>query len=386
MVGPGRHKACIYKQEEKRKRVFSRMKRFNWLLTLFLVLSVGLAACGDAPTNTSVATTRATTTQAAATTAASATTQAASAATTSASAAAGFPLTITDGSGVAITLPKRAERIICLAWECMDALVELEIAPIGLAQAYAEVGNDYLFKPELLGEKFKTAAKIGGPSTAEPNLEDLVAAKPDLVIGYEGMAKNAREALKNVAPVYVLKTTSKVYTGVFDSLLDIGKLTGKSEKAEAAVKRFQTRLDAYKAKSPKDQKVLLLIYYNSPPVVVTDSSIAGTLLKEATPYPWPALGTDNAAYSLEKILEIDPDVIFVGTRNPAYTPAKNVEADLKVKQSLQTDPFWSQVKAVKNGKVFEVERWKITGATLALSSLLDDVMTKTYPQVFPKPL
>lgn len=365
--------------------------RPNFVLTALLLLTLGLAACGDnTATPVPAPTTAPTTTVAVTTTAPATTTAAGTTATGTTAAASTGAISVVDANNVTITMPKKAERVICLSWECYDVLLELGVMPVGVFQGYVDNAVGYLVKPEYFGKNLANIGRVNGNTTSEPNFEEIARLKPDLVIGYPAIK---RESLQTIAPLYGLTTASNgKYDNMFKNLRDIGKLTGKEAEAEAAVKRFQDKLEGYKAKSPKNVKVLVLCYYYSPPgpCVMNTNLAVGAVMKEVTLYPWdlPAGVQAAAQFSLEKMLEINPDVIFVG-QNGKLNPDGTItlaQGELDTREKLKTDPFWSNIAAVKNNKIFELERWEVTGATIALSKLLDDVMTKTYPEVFPKPL
>lgn len=81
---------------------------------------------------------------------------------------------------------------------------------------------------------------------------------------------------------------------------------------------------------------------------------------------------------MERLLEVDPDVIFVQTlRQP--TP---------LSQQLAANPVWGQLKAVRGGQVYEVDYdiWSLGQGPRALGLVLDEAMVKLYPDVFPRPL
>jgi iron complex transport system substrate-binding protein len=372
------------------------MKRVNWLSLLFVGVALLLVACGDntatinpttAPAATSTraitavsTTTIATTTQVATTTAVptSATTATTSAATT----AVQYPLSITDGSGTSITVSKKVERIVCLTWECLDNMIALGFDSFATAEAYLSPAGQYSTKPELLANKLGSITKIGNGSGAIPDLEGITKYKPDLVISNLG---DYREALKNVTPIYVQKQGNGYQSGI-DSLRDIAKLTGRETQAETAIKNLQNKLNLYKAKSPNNKSIMLMRFYYFPPPVYSSRSVQGSLLGQLAKFPWDVASSTNVSFvdaSFEKILDVDPDVIFYGQigGDPTYS-----ETFKKNQEQFEANPFWQQLKAVKNKQLYPVEVWQLAGGILAYQALLDTVMTKLYPDVFPKPL
>lgn len=109
------------------------VKRFTPLTCLILVFSVFVAACGDNMATTAPAATTAASTTAAVTAGAATTSATTSAATTATgvTATAG-DLSYTDMTGFKGTLPKPAERIVCMWTDCFDMITELGIEPLAV--------------------------------------------------------------------------------------------------------------------------------------------------------------------------------------------------------------------------------------------------------------
>jgi iron complex transport system substrate-binding protein len=290
-------------------------------------------------------------------------------------------LTFTDATNTTITLSKPPTRIACLVSLCEDILAELGLQPVAVNDTF---GQD----PHFFGDAAKSFMTIGGPFF-NPNVEDIAKATPDLVIGLANVHENLRDALQPIAPLYIMNPTS--YTDSIKYLKDIGRLTGRSNQANSAAQAFIHKLAAYQAKSPKSKSALLMYGSDVNFNIFTAGSLPGGLLAQVTPYPWPAAGPGAPAasdhepgaipYSLEKILATDPDVLFIATVG-ASPGAPSLE------KQLMSNPVWSNIKAVKNKQVYEVNpSFYIFGrGTRSLSLALDDAMNKLYPDVFPTPL
>ncbi|NES79070.1 MAG: ABC transporter substrate-binding protein [Okeania sp. SIO1H4] len=161
-------------------------------------------------------------------------------------------LIVTDSTNTEIVLDKIPERILGLDHVCLDILAELGIEPAGVLENMA----DFAQEPDMFGEQGKKIAQIGSVSFLEPNLEQVVQLKPDLIIGLD-VHKKTREALKGVVPLYML-AIPKTYSDAIANLKTAGELTGKNIEAEAAAQKFLDKLATYKAKSPKNQNILLI--------------------------------------------------------------------------------------------------------------------------------
>jgi iron complex transport system substrate-binding protein len=287
-------------------------------------------------------------------------------------------LTFTDATHTTVTLSKRPTRIACLVSLCEDILAQLGLPPVAVNDTF---GQD----PHFFGTQAKSFMTIGG-TFFQPNVEDIAKANPDLVIGLANVDENLRPALQPIAPLYIMNPAS--YNDSIYYLKDIGRLTGRSTQANQAAQRFLHKLAAYQAKSPKNKSALLLYGSDVNFNIFTAASLPASVLSQVTSYPWPAPGPGAPAasdhepgampYSLEKILAVNPDVLFIASVGTAQPLSKQ----------LAGNPVWSHLKAVQNHQVYEVNpSYYIFGrGTASLALALDDAMNKIYPNVFPTPL
>ncbi|MDJ0515878.1 MAG: ABC transporter substrate-binding protein [Trichodesmium sp. MO_231.B1] len=287
-------------------------------------------------------------------------------------------ITATDASNTQITLEKPAERIVCLDILCIDILAELGIKPIGV------VGKDmisWIQEPHLFGKLAEKPALIGSTGMLEPNLEQIVQLKPDLVIGINGAHNKTREALKGVVTFYLLSVPQN-YSGAIANLKNIAELTDKTAEAETAAKKFLDKLATYKEKSPQNQTVLFI--HRPPPnfFVATDKALNCATINEVANCLSAEYSSDAVAlinylpFSLERLVELDPDVIFISSGI-----VDNYEIFVNY---YQDNPLWDNLRAVKNKRVYGASTSRLFGiGTRGLSQMLNQTMPKVYPSVFP---
>ena len=284
----------------------------------------------------------------------------------------------TDASNTQITLEKPAERIVCLDLLCIDILAELGIKPIGVV---GENMISWIQEPHLFGKLALKPAIIGAKGMLEPNLEQIVQLKPDLVLGLNGAHNKTREALKGVVTFYLVSIPQN-YLGAITNLKNIGKLTDKTAEAETAAKNFLDKLATYKAKSPKNQTVLFM--HRPPPnfFVATDKALNCGTINEVANCLSAEYSSDIVAllnylpFSLERLVELDPDVIFISSN-----PSHNYEVFVNY---YQDNPLWNNLRAVKNKRVYGASSLRLLGiGTRGLSQMLKRTMPKIYPGVFP---
>ncbi|AIQ45761.1 ABC transporter substrate-binding protein [Paenibacillus sp. FSL R7-0273] len=288
------------------------------------------------------------------------------------------PQQIIDASGEQLEFQSKVEKVACVVSLCVDIAAELGMEPVAIGESGVRT---IAVAEEFYGEHGTTIPSIGG-SFFEPNLEDIITVKPDLVIGLLGVHDSLREGLAGAVPVYLAQP--KTYSDSVKLLEDIGRLTGRTDEAKAAAESFLGKLEEAKQKAPKDKKALIMYGTDINFSIVTDSGLGGSVLKEVSHYPFKVndpsedpYGEGSIQYSLEKLLEENPDVIFV--ESYSYSPGTKA-----LSEQMQELPLWSKLKAVQEQNVIEVRSpiWGDGRGTRSLGILLDEALEALYPDLF----
>jgi iron complex transport system substrate-binding protein len=201
-------------------------------------------------------------------------------------------------------------------------------------------------------EEAKKKTKVGGMSN--PSLESVVSLKPDIVIlSTDGNPKEFEERLRSMKiRTYVFRT--KGITDLPQGIRDMGAALDAKEKAEKLARDIETRLGkirdlkseagAGKKRNDTARKIkAMFIIWPEPLIVAGPGSVADDALS--------VLGIENIAadtkssypkYSIEEILSLAPDIIFIGKGKGMDKVSEGLLRRLK------------SVPAVKNEKVFYV--------------------------------
>ncbi|MCL6455021.1 MAG: ABC transporter substrate-binding protein [Alicyclobacillus sp.] len=283
-------------------------------------------------------------------------------------------ITVTDGTGAKVVLNNPATSFVCLDPSSIEMLKDLGETNI----AYDH--GDQSFVKMVFGADAKKLKMIGG-SWMQPNVEDIVADHPDLVIGDAYPHAQLKAALKGVAPMYLI-SRSGGYKQSMKDLINLGILTGHQATAEREVNEFTAHLNSAMTKSPQNQ-TSLIIWGSSPTdfQVPTVDDPSASVLAAISKYPWGGHGAHGMSISLDQILKVNPDVIFV----ESIGRLDNSNAPTLTSQ-LASNPIWNQLKAVKDHRVYEVnpDVWHSDRGGLGLEKILDDAMPKLYPNLFRK--
>lgn len=285
--------------------------------------------------------------------------------------------TAVDFTGREIELSKAPKRIVCLTAAGLDILVELGLEPVGyLSQGVA--GNQ-----EFYGERAKSIAGVG--SWMFPDRRAIKSLQPDLIIGWKFPHQFYSGKLNRIASTYLMGGHG--YRSSFRRLRDIAILTGKLSKAERKIACLQERLTRYHSSIPQHQyKTVLFLggsdfnYFRRRFIVETNVGTMGSIMEQFAHYPWleprrnREPGLINA--SVEDILAVDPDIIFIQTYPPAKSP---------LSEQLKGYRLWQQLKAVQKGNIYEIKQlWHYGNGTHMISLTLDDLMPLIYPELFGK--
>lgn len=247
-------------------------------------------------------------------------------------------ISLTDSLGTKLKIVKHPQRVVNLynsylsIWKLMGGEV------IGIADQAAA-------KPI---EGIEDAEVLGSPS--KPNMEKIVELEPDFcVMGTFSSNAELAEQLNDLGvPTLYLESKNK------DEYYKVVRLFSGLLEDEAMFEKYaldiEQEIQEIIAKVPQDAKPKILVMIASPSTVRVRSSdtTTGGMLKDlgAINIADEVVEGDNGEnYSLEKIVEEDPDIIFV------CETGSDVEAVAETRKKLiEDDPVWSGLTAVKEGR------------------------------------
>lgn len=190
-------------------------------------------------------------------------------------------------------------------------------------------------------------AHLGGVKT--PNLEKLLAAEPDLVIGSTKTAADLelQDTLEQMG-IPVLYFNVSTFADYLRMLQICTQLTGHPESYETYGTDIQAQVDAATARVTGEQPSVLYVRASGSSCKVKNSqdSVLGEMLAD--------LGCRNIAdseksllesLSMETILAQDPDYIFVVLQG-----SDTAKAQSSLQQALLDNPAWESLTAVREGR------------------------------------
>jgi len=238
---------------------------------------------------------------------------------------------VTDQTGRKVNVPEHPLRVISIAPSVTETLYEM-----GLGDRL--VGDtDYCDYPA----KAKTLPHVGG--MLNPNLEMIVALKPDLVLGTdEANRRETADQLERLGiPLYGV--TAHTVDGTIKSLEDLGHILDWDQPTQKMVAGLRARVAAVDQQvlgKPR-MKVLFVVWYR--PLITAGGQTfmsdviqraGGASVSDDMKTEWPHMG-------LEDVLSRAPDVILF-PQTEAFEPGLD---------EFQKLPGWRDLDAVKNHRI-----------------------------------
>lgn len=232
---------------------------------------------------------------------------------------------VIDDAGRAVPLEGPAQRIVSLSPSTTELLFAIGAGDrvVGRTRWCAD-------PPEALAIE-----SVG--DGLDPNVELIVARRPDLVVFYRSaMNAAAIEQLEGLG----IATASVQLDGLADvsrAALLLGRLTGDSARADTLVRAFELELAAVSTPPPADAPTVLMLAWDNPPIVIGSASFLSEIVGRAgARNVFDDLEQPSGSVSLEAIAARAPDIVLLteGDGEPAFARR----------------PEWRVVEAVGEGR------------------------------------
>ncbi|MHB8104674.1 MAG: ABC transporter substrate-binding protein [Dehalococcoidales bacterium] len=247
--------------------------------------------------------------------------------------------TIKDYYGREITIKNNhPQKIVSLAPSNTEILFAL-----GLGDRIVGVTQYSDFPPEAT-----TKPSVGAYDN--PNIEDIVAMEPDLVLATDAQSNSIYQQLENRGLTVVAIVPHNI-PEVLQSITLIGKITGQDKEAASLVADMQKRIDAVVEKTSKltasEKPRVFYIIWHDPIWTTGNGTFEDSLIEMA--------GGINIAHalggyvgmSLEALIDANPQIMIAGV-------GMGTGEDLPL-QFVQTEPRLKDIDARKNDKVYSVD-------------------------------
>jgi len=246
-----------------------------------------------------------------------------------------YPLTIKFG-GYTTKIAKKPTKIISLSPSGTEIFFAIGAGPQILAV------DDY--------SNYPANAPVSEISGYQPNVEAILAKKPDLVLLSVNSTKapQVRNALVKLGIPVLMQPAPATLDDVYEENTILGKVTNRQAGAAKLNAAMAKSIKNILAKAKKSSKIRIFHELDDTYYSATSETFIGKVYKDfgAVNIADEASGADNSGYpqlSAEYLLKSDPQVIFLADAQYGVT------AD-----SVSKRAGWSQISAVKNQKIVEL--------------------------------
>lgn len=277
--------------------------------------------------------------------------------------------TIVDDLGREVTLPKKPERIVVTSASFLEPL--------------HAVGGDVVGRPDSKSTPDWAKDKTSIGRVYNVDLEKLLACAPDLVIANKGMNEKLLQPLEiNKIPCVVVDM--KNYEEVKNEVRIFAQITGEKEKGDALIASMDEKIKAVADRLPKKKLRVAILHSTAQGLSVQlDTSIAGSTAKmlgfENVASGMKALegNPDAAPYSIETLVEQNPEIIFVTSMGKIDEVKRGME------ETISLNPAWQTIPAVKNGKMFYLSQERfLLSPGIEYPVAVEEMAKQVYPELF----
>ncbi|PBP56131.1 achromobactin-binding protein [Pseudomonas syringae] len=258
-------------------------------------------------------------------------------------------------------------RVVTLFQGASDTAVALGVTPCGVVDSWSEKPMYRYLRPAL------AAVPHVGLET-QRSLEDIVLLKPDLIVA-------SRFRHQRIAPLLEQISTVLMLEEVFEFKRTLAMMGAALQRQQLAIEllgQWQQRVAALRGQ-------LRAKFTGRWPITVSvldiredhirsylPASFAGSVLSELgfawTPAARQATGVSLKLSSKESLPVVDADLFFVFQRADSTAAQHTYD-------KLVQNPFWQQLRAVRDGQVWRVDAvaWSLSGGILGANRMLDEI-------------
>jgi iron complex transport system substrate-binding protein len=277
-----------------------------------------------------------------------------------------------DGRGQEVTINKNPQRAVVLYNSFLEVWMDNGGSVVGKLEPTVGQEIPGVEDAEIIG-------KLGAIS-----VEKVISLEPDLII-VNSTQKSQLELIPSFEGVGI-PVIAIDYVGLEDYLTITRLFTALNEREDLFKSNaldIVEEIDNILSVIPeeKEHKVLLIMASAKSVSARDSSSYVGMMLEDLNTINIAdnsdgALGTQN--FSMEKILEEDPDFIFV------QTTGSDMDATLdRLKEDAESNPAWASLSAVKNDRyVILPKDMYMFKANLRYAEAYENLANILYPELF----
>ncbi|WP_336950105.1 ABC transporter substrate-binding protein [Staphylococcus hominis] len=275
-----------------------------------------------------------------------------------------------ESNGVKVEIPEELESVVALEYSFVEALAKLELNVTGIADDKDKNNLENSIK-HLVGNYTSVGSRL------EPNTELIKKAEPQLILADKTRHESIFEKLNTAAPTVLLESFDANYDQSIETFKQIAELVSKEDKGRELVVQHNEKVEdlSKDIKLDKDVSTIAAVPTHDGLYVHASHSYVGQFLQkvgfngsipEDMENHLPEyMGADYLKVDTDRFASFNPERILI-----------MVDEDNKADyEKLKESEAWSNIEAVRNDRVHDVnrERWAKYRGLIASELILEDL-------------
>lgn len=271
------------------------------------------------------------------------------------------------------TIKKHPERVVILQNSLLEIWDSCGGSVVGRLEATDEKPVENALNAETVG------------TVGTPNLEKILSLQPDIVMLLSDYSSH-REMIASLekSNIEVIAFNDDLRDDYYRTLRIFSALTGREDLYEEIITLVKDGVEKLIENAPsKDYKAVILRATGKAINVRDSNTTLGEMLKDLNVINISDnenMSADNKTFSMEKLIQEDPDFIFVITMGSDVEKIKE-----RLKLDVESNPAWASMKAVKEGKYIVLPKeLYVYKPNLRYLEAYENLAEILYPEIFAK--
>ncbi|MBO0380570.1 periplasmic binding protein [Mycobacteroides abscessus subsp. abscessus] len=275
-----------------------------------------------------------------------------------------------ESNGVKVEIPEELESVVALEYSFVEALAKLELNVTGIADDKGKNNLENSIK-HLVGNYTSVGSRL------EPDTELIKKAEPQLILADKTRHESIFEKLNTAAPTVLLESFDANYDQSIETFKQIAELVSKEDKGRELVVQHNEKVEdlSKDIKLDKDVSTIAAVPTHDGLYIHASHSYVGQFLQkvgfngsipEDMENHLPEyMGADYLKVDTDRFASFNPERILI-----------MVDEDNKADyEKLKESEAWSNIEAVRNDRVHDVnrERWAKYRGLIASELILEDL-------------
>ncbi|QEN06010.1 ABC transporter substrate-binding protein [Thiospirochaeta perfilievii] len=268
-------------------------------------------------------------------------------------------LQITDYRGREVVLASEPQRVISLAPNITETIFKLG------AEDKLVGRTDYCDYPVEV-DKIESIGTL-----LQPSIEKIVELNPDVIIASTHFSNELLTKLENIKLKVIIIDELGSLEGLYSNILDVGSIVNKKDQANLVVNNLKSRIEELSnmVKDLDKPSLYYVISYGEYGDFTSGGDTFISQLLELSGGINIAKDSMGWSYSLEKIVEKNPDIIIC---SKYYNTL----------QGIKSATGYKELPAVKNNRVYEIDNNLIDRQGPRVGDGLEALIKIVHPELF----